>query len=48
MTAVAYARMDSIVGTVWVAGTGAGVCAVGLGAGQPAAFFAAVEKEVIG
>jgi len=46
MTAVAYARMDSIVGTVWVAGTAAGICTVGLGAGQPAAFFARLARYV--
>jgi O-6-methylguanine DNA methyltransferase len=38
-TSLAYARMDSPVGPVWVAATRSGICGVGLGVGQPERFF---------
>ena len=41
----AYARMDSPVGPLWVATTGVKVCALGLGAGQPDAFFAWLARQ---
>jgi methylated-DNA-[protein]-cysteine S-methyltransferase len=43
---VAYAQMDSPIGPVWVATTGKGVCAVGLGAGQPEAFLAGLARQI--
>jgi O-6-methylguanine DNA methyltransferase len=45
-TDIVYARMDSPVGPVWVATTAIGVCAVGLGAGQPEDFFAWLSKHI--
>ncbi|MFQ6101878.1 MAG: methylated-DNA--[protein]-cysteine S-methyltransferase [Anaerolineae bacterium] len=45
-TRLAYARMDSPVGPVWVATTKMGLCAVGLGAGQPGAFFAWLARHI--
>ena len=42
----AYARMDSPVGPIWVATTRAGICAVGLGAGQPDTFFAWLARHL--
>jgi O-6-methylguanine DNA methyltransferase len=36
---VIYAHIDSPVGPVWAAATDAGVCAVGMGAGQPEALL---------
>jgi len=44
-TIPAYARMDSPVGPVWVATTRTGICAVGLGSGQPEAFFAHLARH---
>ena len=47
MTAnIAYAKMDSPVGPVWVARTGAGVCALGLGDGQPETMFEQLSRYV--
>jgi len=43
---LAYARMDSPAGLVWVATTRTGICTVGLGAGQPDAFFAWLARHV--
>jgi methylated-DNA-[protein]-cysteine S-methyltransferase len=43
---VAYAQIDSPVGPVWVATTGRGICAVGLGAGQPEAFLAGLARQI--
>ena len=45
-TRVTYARMDSLVGPVWVATTGSGICAVGLGAGQPGDFLAWLSRHI--
>ena len=45
-TRVTYARMDSLVGPVWVATTGSGICAVGLGTGQPGDFFAWLSRHI--
>ena len=44
-THIAYTRMDSPVGPVWVATAGSGVCAVGLGTGQPERFFAWLARH---
>jgi methylated-DNA-[protein]-cysteine S-methyltransferase len=44
-TDIAYARMDSPVGPVWVATAGSSVCAVGLGTGQPEHFFAWLARQ---
>jgi len=41
---ITYSRMTSPVGPIWIAATSTGVCAVGLGAGQPDAFFAAIAR----
>ncbi len=46
-TALTYGRMDSPIGLVWVATTGIGICAVGLGAGQPARFFAWLAQHIL-
>ena len=43
---IAYAQIDSPVGPVWVATTAIGVCAVGLGAGQPEDFFAWLSRRI--
>lgn len=43
---IAYARMDSPVGPVWVASTGPGICLVGLGVGQLAGFFAWLARRI--
>jgi O-6-methylguanine DNA methyltransferase len=45
-TGIAYARMDSPVGPVWVATTGLGICAVGLGDGQPTRFFTWLARHI--
>ena len=45
-TDIVYARMDSLIGPVWVAATETGICTVGLGAGQPERFFARLSKHV--
>jgi methylated-DNA-[protein]-cysteine S-methyltransferase len=45
-TDIVYAWADSPVGPVWVATTGAGICAVGLGAGQPEDLFAWLSRYV--
>jgi len=44
-TGIAYAWMNSPVGPIWVATTGTGICTVGLGDGQPAAFFAWLSRH---
>jgi len=38
--------MDSPAGPVWAATTSTGICTVGLGAGQPDAFFAWLARHV--
>ncbi|HEY68002.1 MAG TPA: methylated-DNA--[protein]-cysteine S-methyltransferase [Thermoflexia bacterium] len=43
---ITYARMDSPVGPLWVATTEMGICAVGLGIGQPEAFFAWLARHI--
>jgi O-6-methylguanine DNA methyltransferase len=43
---IVYAHIDSPVGPVWAAATDAGVCAVGLGAGQPGALFERLFRYV--
>ena len=43
---IAYARMDSPVGPVWVATSGLGICALGLGAGQPERFFGWLARRI--
>ena len=43
---IAYARMDSPVGPVWVATSGLGLCTLGLGAGQPEHFFGWLARHV--
>jgi O-6-methylguanine DNA methyltransferase len=45
-TGIAYAQMDSPVGPVWVAATGPGICAVGLGDGQPTRFFTWLARHI--
>lgn len=45
-TGIVYARMDSPIGSVWVAMTQMGACAVGLGGGQPGAFFDRLARYV--
>lgn len=36
---IAYTRMDSPIGPLWIAATERGICTVGLGPAQPDAFF---------
>jgi O-6-methylguanine DNA methyltransferase len=43
---IVYAEIDSPVGAVWVAKTGTGICAVGLGEEQPEAFFDLLSRYV--
>jgi O-6-methylguanine DNA methyltransferase len=43
---IACARMDSPVGPVWIAASGSGICAVGLGDGQPERFFAWLAQHI--
>ena len=43
---IAYAGMDSPVGRVWVATTEHGICAVGVGAGQPHRFLDWLTRHV--
>ncbi len=44
-TDTTYAHMESPVGPVWVAATEAGICAVGLGVGQPDRFLARLSRH---
>ncbi len=44
-TDIAYAQIESPAGPVWIATTRVGICAVGLGAGQPEAFFAHLARH---
>ena len=44
--ALYYTRIDSPVDPVWIAATPAGICAVGLGSGQPAGFFSWLSCHV--
>jgi methylated-DNA-[protein]-cysteine S-methyltransferase len=41
-----YAKMDSPIGSVWVAKTDAGICAVELEDDQPDSFFALLSRHV--
>lgn len=43
---IAYAKMNSPVGPVWVAKTKVGICAVGLGDNEPAGFFDLLARYV--
>lgn len=45
-TGIACAWMDSPIGPMWVATTRTGICTVGLGAGQPDAFFARLARHI--
>ena len=45
-TSIAYTRTDSPVGPVWIATTGRGICAVGLGVGQPERFLAWQARHI--
>ena len=45
-TSIAYARMDSPVGPVWIATTEIGICTVRLGEGQPEEFFTWMSKRI--
>ena len=45
-TGAVYARMDAPVGSVWVAMTQVGICAVGLGEGQPKSLFDRLARYV--
>lgn len=45
-TGIVHAQTDSPVGPVWIAATGAGVCAVGLGAGQPEDLLAWLSRHI--
>jgi methylated-DNA-[protein]-cysteine S-methyltransferase len=43
---IVYAKMDSPVGPVWVAKTKVGICALGLGDGQPDGFLDLLSRYV--
>ncbi|MBN1979822.1 MAG: methylated-DNA--[protein]-cysteine S-methyltransferase [Anaerolineae bacterium] len=43
---MAYAHISSPVGPVWAAATDAGICAVGLGDGQPGALFDRLSRSI--
>jgi O-6-methylguanine DNA methyltransferase len=43
---IVYAHIDSPVGPVWAAATDAGVCAVGIGADRPEAFWERLSRYV--
>jgi O-6-methylguanine DNA methyltransferase len=43
---IAYARLESRIGTVWVASTQTGLCKVSLGRGQSGAFFSWLSEHV--
>lgn len=43
---IVYAHADSPVGPVWVAATDAGICAVGLGTGQPGNLLERLARSV--
>lgn len=43
---IAYARLESEVGTVWVASTQVGVCKISLGSDQSGAFLSWLSKNV--
>jgi len=43
---IAYARMSSPIGPVWIATTGTGICAVGLGPEQPEAIFDWLARRI--
>ncbi|MCK5644346.1 MAG: methylated-DNA--[protein]-cysteine S-methyltransferase [Gammaproteobacteria bacterium] len=45
-TGIAYAWIDLPVGPVWIATTGTGICAVGLGAGQPEDLWAWLSRHI--
>ncbi len=45
-TGIVYAWTDSPVGSVWVAATEVGICAVRLGSGQPEGLFAWLSKRI--
>jgi len=45
-TSIAYTRTDSPVGPVWIATTGRGICAVGLGVEQPERFLAWQARHI--
>jgi O-6-methylguanine DNA methyltransferase len=44
-TELTYARLDTPVGSVWIATTDAGICTVGVGAGQPDEFFTWLSRH---
>ncbi len=46
MNEVVYARVDSPVGNVWVASTGAGICRIALGAEQPGSFLSWLSRNL--
>ena len=41
-----YTQIDSPIGPVWIAATPTGICAVGLGNGQPGGFFSWLSDHV--
>lgn len=43
---VVYARLDSPVGTVWIASTGVGVCKISLGAERSGAFLSWISEHI--
>jgi methylated-DNA-[protein]-cysteine S-methyltransferase len=45
-TDIAYAQTDSPIGPVWLAATGAGICTVGLGTGQPEDLLAWLSRHM--
>jgi methylated-DNA-[protein]-cysteine S-methyltransferase len=45
-TDIVYAHVESPVGPVWIAKTETGVCALGVGIGQPDGFFAWLSRHI--
>lgn len=43
---IAYARLESQIGTVWVASTEEGICKVSLGRGRSGAFFSWLSEHI--
>jgi len=43
---IAYARLESRIGTVWIASTQVGLCKISLGTGQPGAFLNWLSEHI--
>ncbi len=43
---IVYTQMDSPVGAMWIASSSAGICTIGIGAGQPERFLAWLSRYI--